>query len=167
MEYLQLLPLPEIGSAIISAVSSLDERLSQPKTSRVPKFCYESVYWLIWHFLVRIVKWFTNTANDFNAMYVRGWIHILLLNIPCSHMGLDPLVILFLNYFEIFCCCCWIALEWHAVLCSRGILYIILQLAQIPRWRKYSGVKIIAWVRSCPELRVALRMITNMTVTFC
>jgi hypothetical protein len=50
IEFLQSYPvveadaLLEIGTAVISAVLSLDEHLSQTNTSCVPKFCYQSVY---------------------------------------------------------------------------------------------------------------------------
>jgi hypothetical protein len=50
IEFLQPFPvvasdaLIEIGTAVISAVLSLDEHLSQTNTSCVPKFCYQSVY---------------------------------------------------------------------------------------------------------------------------
>jgi hypothetical protein len=60
IEFLQPYPvvvadaLREIGTAVISAVLSLDEHLSQTNTSCVPKFCYQSVHCLTRYFLVRI-----------------------------------------------------------------------------------------------------------------
>jgi hypothetical protein len=62
--------LLEIGTAVISAVLSLDEHLSQTNTSCVPKFCYQSVYCcFIRHFLVRIriAKCFTNSSKRFRC----------------------------------------------------------------------------------------------------
>jgi hypothetical protein len=50
IEFLQPYPvvaadaLVEIGTAVISAVLSLDERLLETNSSCVPKFCYQSVY---------------------------------------------------------------------------------------------------------------------------
>jgi hypothetical protein len=50
IEFLQPYPavaadaLLEVGAAVISAVLSLDEHLSQTNTSFVPKFCYQPVY---------------------------------------------------------------------------------------------------------------------------
>jgi hypothetical protein len=48
-EFLQPYPvaadaLLEIGTAVILAVLSLDEHLSQANTLCIPKFCYQSVY---------------------------------------------------------------------------------------------------------------------------
>jgi hypothetical protein len=72
IEFLQPYPvvaadaLLEIGTAIISALLSLDEHLSQTNTSCVTKFCYQSVYCcLIRYFLVRIriAKCFTNSSS--------------------------------------------------------------------------------------------------------
>jgi hypothetical protein len=74
IEFLQPCPgvaadaLLEIGSAVISAVVSLDEHLSQTDTSCVPKCCYQSMYCcLIRYFLTRkhIAKCFTNSSKRF------------------------------------------------------------------------------------------------------
>jgi hypothetical protein len=47
--------LLEIGTAIISVVSSFDKHLSQINTSCVPKFCFQSVYcYLVLYFLIKI-----------------------------------------------------------------------------------------------------------------
>jgi hypothetical protein len=76
IEFLQSYPvvaadaLLEIGTAVISAVLSLDEHLSQTNNSCAPKFCYQSVYFcLIRYFLVRIriVKCFTNSSKRSNV----------------------------------------------------------------------------------------------------
>jgi hypothetical protein len=76
IEFLQPYPvvaadaLLEIGTAVISAVLSLDEHLSQTNTSCVPKFRYQSVYCcLIRYFLVRIrnAKCFTNISKQFRC----------------------------------------------------------------------------------------------------
>jgi hypothetical protein len=73
-KFLQLYPivaadaLLEIGTAVISAVLSLDDHLSQTNTSSVPKFCYQSAYYsIIGHFLtrIRIAKCFTNSSKRF------------------------------------------------------------------------------------------------------
>jgi hypothetical protein len=56
----------EIRTAVISAVLSLDEHLSQTNTSCVPEFCYQPVYCcLIRYFLVRtrIAKCFTISSR--------------------------------------------------------------------------------------------------------
>jgi hypothetical protein len=60
--------LLEIGTAVISAVLSLDEHLSQTNTSWVTKFCYQLVNCrLIQYFLLRIsiAKCFTNSNQRF------------------------------------------------------------------------------------------------------
>jgi hypothetical protein len=76
IEFLQKYPvvaanaLLEIGTAVISAVLSLDEHLSQINTSCVPKCCYQSMYCcLIRYFLVRIriAKCFTNSSKLFQC----------------------------------------------------------------------------------------------------
>jgi hypothetical protein len=68
--------LLEIGTAVISAVLPLDEHLSETNTSCAPKFRYQSVYFLIGYFLVRIraAKRFTNSRNRFRCevMFVSG-----------------------------------------------------------------------------------------------
>jgi hypothetical protein len=71
--------------AVISAVLSLDEHLSQTNTSCVPKCCYQSVYCcLIRYFFVRmrIAKCFTNSSKRFrcevmfdNEHTFCSWIH--------------------------------------------------------------------------------------------
>jgi hypothetical protein len=72
IEFLQLYPviavdaLLEIGTAIISAVLSLDEHLSQTNTFYVLKFCYQLVYCcLVQFFLARIhvAKCFMNNSK--------------------------------------------------------------------------------------------------------
>jgi hypothetical protein len=76
IDLLQLYPvvaadaLLEIGTAVISAIFSLDEHLLQTNTSCVPKYCYQSLFCcLIRYFLVRtsIAKCFTTPSNDFEA----------------------------------------------------------------------------------------------------
>jgi hypothetical protein len=60
----------EIGTTVISAVSPLDEHLSQTNTSCVPKFCNHWMYYcLIRYFLVRIrtTKCFTNSSKRFRC----------------------------------------------------------------------------------------------------
>jgi hypothetical protein len=62
--------LLDIGTAVISAVLSLDEHSSQRNTSCVPKFCYLPVYYhLIPYFLVRIriAKCFNNSSKRFRC----------------------------------------------------------------------------------------------------
>jgi hypothetical protein len=61
--------LLEIGTAVVSAVSSLDEHLSETNISCVPKFWNQSVYCLIRYFLVRIriAKCFTNRSKRFRC----------------------------------------------------------------------------------------------------
>jgi hypothetical protein len=44
--------LSEIGTAVISAVLSLDEHLSQTHTSCVPKCCYQSMYCCLIRYIV-------------------------------------------------------------------------------------------------------------------
>jgi hypothetical protein len=67
--------LSEIGTAVISAALSLDELLSQITTSRVPKFCYQSVYCCIRYFLVRIRTIWRTAANDLDTN-IRQWTHV-------------------------------------------------------------------------------------------
>jgi hypothetical protein len=57
--------LHEIATAVISAVLSLDEKLSQTHNSCVPKCCCRSVCCLIRFFLVgvRIAKCFTGSSK--------------------------------------------------------------------------------------------------------
>jgi hypothetical protein len=59
----------EIGTAVISAVLSLNEILSQTNTFRVPTFCYQSVYCIVRCFLVgiRIATCFTNSSKRFRC----------------------------------------------------------------------------------------------------
>jgi hypothetical protein len=71
--------LLEIDTAVISAVLSLDEHLSQTNTSCVPKLCYQSVYCcLIRYFLFRMRHEHQQTVSM--RSNVREWIHILLVN---------------------------------------------------------------------------------------
>jgi hypothetical protein len=89
-EFLQLHPavaadaLPQIGTAVVSAVMSLYEHLSQAYTFCVPKFCYQSVHCLIWYFFMRtlISKCFINSRKLFrckvmfkNENTFCSWIH--------------------------------------------------------------------------------------------
>jgi hypothetical protein len=77
--------LLETGTAVISAVLSLDEHLSQTNTACVQKCCYQSVYCChIRNFLVRtrIAKCFTNSSKRFrcevtfeNEQTFCSWIH--------------------------------------------------------------------------------------------
>jgi hypothetical protein len=95
IEFLQPYPvvaadaLLEIGTAVISAVLSLDEHLSQTDTSCVPKLCYQSVYCcLIRYFIVqmRIAECFTNSSKISILSNIQEWTHVLLVNSPCSHL---------------------------------------------------------------------------------
>jgi hypothetical protein len=57
-------------TAVISALLSLDEHLSQTNTSCIPTFCFQSVYCrFIWYVLVmiRIAECFTNSSKRFRC----------------------------------------------------------------------------------------------------
>jgi hypothetical protein len=75
--------LLENGTAVISAVLSLDEHLSQTNTCCAPKFCYHSVL------LCRDARcWMLHEQQETISMRsnIRGWTHVLFVNMPCSHM---------------------------------------------------------------------------------
>jgi hypothetical protein len=59
--------LLEIDTFVISAALPIDKYVPQTNTSCVPKFCYQSIYCVIWYLLVRIyiAKCFTNTKKRF------------------------------------------------------------------------------------------------------
>jgi hypothetical protein len=59
--------LIEIGKAVISAVLTFDEHLSEANISCDPKRCYQSVYrCVVLHliFRIRIAKCFTNSSKQ-------------------------------------------------------------------------------------------------------
>jgi hypothetical protein len=76
IEFLQPYPvvaadaLFEIGTAVISAILSLDEHLSHTNTSCVPKFRYQSVYCCLIRYFnvrIRIAKCFTSSSKRFRC----------------------------------------------------------------------------------------------------
>jgi hypothetical protein len=56
--------LLEINTALNSAVLSLDEHLSQTNASRVPKFCYQSVYYCCLFRLLVVRKSTVNCSTN-------------------------------------------------------------------------------------------------------